>query len=306
MTKKSLIAIASIATLLTISGLSPSSAANKTTTLCVNKKTFAVRMTSKCTKNEVKKTLITPTTIYAVNSNEGPQGGKGDTGVQGPAGEKGAKGDTGLTGPMGPQGLPGNYAVGSTGAQGPAGAKGDTGLTGPQGTAGAQGPAGAKGDTGLTGAQGPAGAKGDTGLTGPQGTAGAKGDTGLTGPQGTAGTSGFGASFSGSSSPVTLVVGKMYFLKWTAIVTPGISSGGFCRLEGNIGNGAELIDGGVAFGRNGTSSGTPILYNNINSTSLFTSNTTSATFNTVCVFNTGSDEALGSASSLIITLIPIN
>jgi Collagen triple helix repeat (20 copies) len=57
----------------------------------------------------------------------GPQGPKGDTGLQGPVGPQGPKGDTGLQGPVGPQGP-----------------KGDTGLQGPVGPQGPPGPAGAR------------------------------------------------------------------------------------------------------------------------------------------------------------------
>ena len=76
----------------------------------------------------------------------GPQGPKGDTGLQG------EKGDQGEIGPEGPKG-----DVGPQGEQGP---KGDKGDTGPQGLQGIQGE---KGDTG---SQGP---KGDTGAPGKDG-----------------------------------------------------------------------------------------------------------------------------------------
>ena len=82
----------------------------------------------------------------------GPQGPKGDTGLQG------EKGDQGEIGPEGPKG-----DVGPQGEQGP---KGDKGDTGPQGLQGIQGE---KGDTGL---QGP---KGDTGEPGKDGTDGKDG-----------------------------------------------------------------------------------------------------------------------------------
>jgi hypothetical protein len=39
---------------------------------------------------------------------QGPQGAKGDTGLQGPQGPQGAKGDTGLQGPQGPEGPKGD------------------------------------------------------------------------------------------------------------------------------------------------------------------------------------------------------
>ena len=97
----------------------------------------------------------------------GPQGPKGDTGLQG------EKGDQGEIGPEGPKG-----DVGPQGEQGP---KGDKGDTGPQGE---QGPKGDKGDTGPQGLQGIQGEKGDTGLQGP------KGDTGEPGKDGTDGKDG--------------------------------------------------------------------------------------------------------------------
>ena len=61
---------------------------------------------------------------------QGPQGEKGNTGVQGPAGPRGEKGNTGAQGPTGPQG-----EKGDTGAQGPAGPQGEKGDTGAQGPA---------------------------------------------------------------------------------------------------------------------------------------------------------------------------
>lgn len=95
----------------------------------------------------------------------GPQGEKGDTGLQGEVGPQGKSAyevavDNGFVGNeqawlaslIGPQG--------QTGAQGETGATGPQGTTGPQGESGIQGPQGEKGDTG---AQGP---KGDTGADG--------------------------------------------------------------------------------------------------------------------------------------------
>ena len=60
-------------------------------TVCINKKTGAIKVANKCSKEERKTTL-------------------GGVGPQGPQGEKGEKGDTGAVG-----------ATGSTGATGPAG-----------------------------------------------------------------------------------------------------------------------------------------------------------------------------------------
>lgn len=90
-------------------------------TVCINKKTGAIKVANKCSKEERKTTL-------------------GGVGPQGPQGEKGDKGDAGAVG-----------ATGATGATGPQGATGATGLTG---ATGAQGPQGERGFTGATGATG--------------------------------------------------------------------------------------------------------------------------------------------------------
>jgi hypothetical protein len=90
-------------------------------TVCIDKKTGAIKVANKCSKQERKTTL-------------------GGVGPQGAQGEKGDKGDTGAVG-----------ATGATGATGPQGATGATGLTG---ATGAQGPQGERGFTGATGATG--------------------------------------------------------------------------------------------------------------------------------------------------------
>jgi len=90
-------------------------------TVCINKKSGAIKVANKCSKEERKTTL-------------------GGVGPQGPQGEKGDTGDTG--------------AVGATGATGPQGATGATGATGLTGATGAQGPQGERGFTGATGATG--------------------------------------------------------------------------------------------------------------------------------------------------------
>ena len=89
--------------------------------VCINKKTGAIKAATKCTKDE-RKTVL------------------GGVGPQGAQGEKGDKGDTGAVG-----------ATGATGAQGPQGERGFTGATG---ATGAQGPQGERGFTGATGATG--------------------------------------------------------------------------------------------------------------------------------------------------------
>lgn len=90
-------------------------------TVCINKKTGAIKVANKCSKEERKTTL----------------------GGVGPQGVRGEKGDTGETG-----------AVGATGATGATGLQGATGATGFTGATGAQGPQGDRGFTGATGATG--------------------------------------------------------------------------------------------------------------------------------------------------------
>jgi hypothetical protein len=84
---------------------------------CVNKKTGALRVASKCTSLE-----------KPISWNiQGPQG---DVGPQGLAGPQGEKGDAGDTGPQGEKG--------DAGVKGDTGAKGEKGDVGPQGPAGTQ------------------------------------------------------------------------------------------------------------------------------------------------------------------------
>src|SRR5262249_35633060 len=66
-----------------------------------------------------------------------------------------------ITGPQGPKG--------DTGVQGPAGLQGSTGNQGPQGPAGPTGPKGEEGPQGAVGPTGPKGEQGPQGVTGPQG-----------------------------------------------------------------------------------------------------------------------------------------
>ena len=97
------------------SGISPLNAADPVSTtgeilkVCINTKTGAIRVASKCTTAE-RKTVL---------GGVGATGEKGDTGAQGLAGSNGA---TGATGPQGEKGI--------TGAQGPQGFTGATGATG--------------------------------------------------------------------------------------------------------------------------------------------------------------------------------
>lgn len=107
-------------TLLVTNNLNFASSQSSEISGCVNKKTGALRIASKCTN------LERPISW----AKQGPQGVKGDTGLQG------EKGETGSAGPQGEKG--------ETGAQGIAGPQGLQGIVGPQGP---QGPAGANGTT---------------------------------------------------------------------------------------------------------------------------------------------------------------
>lgn len=87
--------------------------------VCINKKTGAIKAATKCTKDERK-------TVLGGIGPQGVQGEKGDKGDVGPVGPQGAQGERGAVGPQGERGL-----TGATGAQGP---QGLTGATGPAGT----------------------------------------------------------------------------------------------------------------------------------------------------------------------------
>lgn len=89
--------------------------------VCINKKSGAIRVANKCTTAERK-------TVLGGVGARGEKGDKGDTGATGIAGEKGATGATGAMGPQGPQGPQGERGLtGATGAQGPQGFTGATG-----------------------------------------------------------------------------------------------------------------------------------------------------------------------------------
>lgn len=108
------------------SGLTPLHAedpvpAGEILSVCINKKTGAIRVANKCTTPERK-------TVLGGVGARGEKGDKGDTGATGLTGETGATGATGATGPQGPQGERG--LTGATGAQGPQGFTGATGATG--------------------------------------------------------------------------------------------------------------------------------------------------------------------------------
>jgi len=106
----------------------------------------------------VSELMSVPYALYAANSQPGPKGDKGATGLAGKDGQpgpKGEKGETGLPGIAGKDGLPG--ITGDVGIQGLAGKDGTKGLKGDKGDPGIQGPAGKNGLKGL---------KGDPGLQG--------------------------------------------------------------------------------------------------------------------------------------------
>jgi hypothetical protein len=119
----------------------------------------------------------------------GPQGEKGDPGIQGPPGPRGEQGIQGPPGPKGDQG--------EQGIQGPVGDKGDEGDPGPAGPKGDQGDQGDQGEQGEQGIQGPVGDKGDQGDPGPAGPKGDPGDPGPPGPKGDPGPAGSGIGFYG-------------------------------------------------------------------------------------------------------------
>ena len=118
------------------SGISPLNAADPVSStgeilkVCINTKTGAIRVASKCTSAE-RKTVL---------GGVGATGEKGDTGATGEKGDTGATGEKGDTGAQGPAGT--NGINGATGATGPQGEKGTTGAQGPQGFTGATGATG--------------------------------------------------------------------------------------------------------------------------------------------------------------------
>lgn len=118
------------------SGISPLNAADPVSTtgeilkVCINTKTGAIRVASKCTSAE-RKTVL---------GGVGATGEKGDTGAVGATGETGAIGAVGLQGPAGINGI--NGATGATGLQGATGVTGATGVQGSQGFTGATGATG--------------------------------------------------------------------------------------------------------------------------------------------------------------------
>ena len=112
-------------------------------------------------QNAMREMLYANTKSGLLSGQKGPQGEKGEAGLQGPQGEKG---EVGLQGPQGEKG--------EVGLQGLQGEKGEVGLQGPQGEKGEVGLQGLQGEKGEVGLQGLQGEKGEVGLQGPQGEKG--------------------------------------------------------------------------------------------------------------------------------------
>ena len=116
------------------SGMSPLHAENpvvgEVLNVCINKKTGAIRVATKCSTTERK-------TVLGGMGARGEKGDKGETGATGNTGETGA---TGVQGPAGTNGM--NGAVGERGLQGERGLTGATGAQGSQGFTGATGATG--------------------------------------------------------------------------------------------------------------------------------------------------------------------
>jgi len=97
------------------SSMAEESAQGEVVSVCINKKTGAIRASDKCVKGE------RPTVLGGVGP-QGPQGEKGEVGPQGVQGNTGPQGPKGDTGPQGLQGI-----QGVQGERGPTGATGATG-----------------------------------------------------------------------------------------------------------------------------------------------------------------------------------
>lgn len=185
----------------------------------------------------------------------GPQGEKGDIGLQGPAGPRGDQGPHGPAGPAGPKGDPG--------PQGPAGPAGPKGERGEKGDAGPPGPKGAPGEKGDAGARGPAGQPGEMGPMPRHEWRGARlrfesapGQWGewadLKGPRGPVGPASGGGGSSGgdlsrllpgavNTDPAALAVlqgGQWVQIPWTAFIS---------MIDGSIGMGDTTLARRVDF-----------------------------------------------------------
>ena len=86
--------------------------------VCINKKTGAIKVAKKCSKEERKTTLggVGPQGVQGEKGDTGEIGATGTTGIQGERGLTGLQGERGLTGLTGPQGFQG--FTGATGASG--------------------------------------------------------------------------------------------------------------------------------------------------------------------------------------------
>ena len=99
--------------------LTPSSAEEtgqgEVLSVCITKKTGAIRVSDKCAKSERATTLggVGPQGEQGPQGEVGPVGPKGDTGIQGPKGDIGPQGTQGVQGIQGERG-----PIGATGASG--------------------------------------------------------------------------------------------------------------------------------------------------------------------------------------------
>ncbi|WP_241653854.1 collagen-like protein [Wolbachia endosymbiont of Nilaparvata lugens] len=155
-------------------------------------------------ENLANNTELTQSIVEELRKNpgevQGPKGEKGDIGPQGIKGEPGINGTKGAKGDIGPKGLDGAMGIkGDMGEKGKIGSKGDKGEPGANGLQGPEGPRGEPGLRGFNGTQGLTGNKGEPGIDGlkgdigPQGIKGEPGIDGLKGdigPQGIKGEPG--------------------------------------------------------------------------------------------------------------------
>ena len=162
---------------------------------------FIIDMSISIKNISLKETLPNGDKVYNMFLENGIKIGefiasKGDIGPQGPRGEQGLqgpKGDIGLQGPSGLQGLKGER--GEQGLQGERGMTGEQGPRGERGPIGPEGPKGLKGEKGERGEIGPQGPRGPQGERGLTGDIGPRGETGPQGPQGAPGINGKNLEF---------------------------------------------------------------------------------------------------------------
>lgn len=100
------------------SSVAEESAQGEIISVCINKKSGALRASERCAKGERLTVLggVGPQGVQGEPGSQGPQGPKGDTGPQGPKGDTGPQGPQGVQGVQGERGLTG--ATGATGATG--------------------------------------------------------------------------------------------------------------------------------------------------------------------------------------------